>query len=109
MRQDIFAEPAIEIQRLTNQIQLLVGAQTGHLQRPVAAWIDAGCFVVVPEDARSHGCSIGGDECGARRRASRLLKNVGEAASARQKPVKKRSLRVVNEHLEPIFNAAMAT
>jgi hypothetical protein len=29
---------------------------------------------------------------------SRPLKNVGEAASARQKQAKKRSLRVVNEH-----------
>ena len=30
---------------------------------------------------------------------SRPLKNVGEAASARQKQAKKRNLRVVNEHL----------
>ncbi|WP_131183828.1 hypothetical protein [Stutzerimonas kirkiae] len=37
------------------------------------------------------------------------LKNVGEAASARQKQAKKRSLRIVNEHSEPVFNAAMAT
>jgi len=36
-------------------------------------------------------------------------KNVGEAASARQKQAKKRSLRAVNEHFEPVFNAAMAT
>src|SRR5690606_7644690 len=36
-------------------------------------------------------------------------KNVGEAASARRKQAKKRSLRVVNEHFEPVFNAAMAT
>jgi hypothetical protein len=40
---------------------------------------------------------------------NRLLKNVGEAASARQKQAKKRSLRAVNEHFEPVFNAAMAT
>jgi hypothetical protein len=56
---------------------------------------------------------------------SRPLKNVGddcmdaggrakqdaraEAASARQKQAKKQSLRVVNEHFEPVFNAAMAT
>src|SRR5690606_28473197 len=40
---------------------------------------------------------------------NRLLKNVGEAASARQKPAKKRSLHIVNEHFEPAFNAAMAT
>jgi len=37
------------------------------------------------------------------------LKNVGEAASARQKWPKKRSLHGVNEHFEAIFNAAMAT
>jgi hypothetical protein len=37
------------------------------------------------------------------------LKSVGEAASARQKQAKKRSLRVVNEHFEPVFNAAMTT
>jgi hypothetical protein len=41
--------------------------------------------------------------------ANRPLKNVGEAASARQKQAKKRSLRAVNEHFEPVFNAAMAT
>jgi hypothetical protein len=40
---------------------------------------------------------------------SKRLKNVGEAVSARQKQAKKRSLRVVNEHFEPAFNAAMAT
>ncbi|WP_248792316.1 hypothetical protein, partial [Escherichia coli] len=40
--------------------------------------------------------------------ANRPLKNVGEAASARQKQAKKRSLRAVNEHFEPVFNAAMA-
>ena len=40
---------------------------------------------------------------------SRLLKNVIEAASARQKSAKKRSLCVINEHFEPVFNAAMAT
>jgi hypothetical protein len=40
---------------------------------------------------------------------NRPLKNVGEAASARQKQAKKRSLRAVNEHFEPDFNAAMAT
>ena len=39
----------------------------------------------------------------------RPLQNVGEAVSARQKQAKKRSLRAVNEHFEPVFNAAMAT
>jgi len=38
-----------------------------------------------------------------------LLKNVIEAANARQKQVKKRSLCVINEHSEPVFNAAAAT
>ena len=37
------------------------------------------------------------------------MKNVGEAASARKKSAKKRSLHVVNEHCEPTFDAAMAT
>ena len=37
------------------------------------------------------------------------LKNVGEAASARQKQAKKRSLHAVNEHFEPVFNEALAT
>ena len=32
-----------------------------------------------------------------------------EAVSARQKQAKKRSLQVVNEHFEPVFNAAMTT
>jgi len=41
--------------------------------------------------------------------SSRSLKSVGEAASARQKQAKKRNLRGVNEHSEPVFNAAMAT
>jgi hypothetical protein len=36
---------------------------------------------------------------------SRPLKNVGEAAETRQKQAKKRSLRAVNEHFEPVFNA----
>lgn len=36
-------------------------------------------------------------------------KNVGEAVSGRQKQAKKRSLRVVNEHFEPVFNTAMTT
>jgi hypothetical protein len=40
---------------------------------------------------------------------TRPLKNVGEAASARRKQARTRSLRVVNEHSEPVFNAAMAT
>src|SRR3990167_7561942 len=34
-----------------------------------------------------------------------LLKNVGEAAETRQKQAKKRSLRAVNEHFEPVFRS----
>ena len=41
--------------------------------------------------------------------ANRPLKNVGEAAETRQKRPKKRSLRVVNEHFEAVFNAVSAT
>ena len=40
------------------------------------------------------------------------MKNVGEAANARQarqKLAKKRKPYVIHEHFEPIFNAAIAT
>ncbi|OQW41950.1 MAG: hypothetical protein A4S08_02170 [Proteobacteria bacterium SG_bin4] len=37
------------------------------------------------------------------------LKNVFEAADARQKQAKKRSLCLIDEHFEPVFNAAAAT
>jgi len=40
---------------------------------------------------------------------NRLLKNVIEAVDARQKQAKKRNLCVINEHFEPVFNAAAAT
>jgi hypothetical protein len=40
---------------------------------------------------------------------NRVSKNVAEAAGARQKQAKKRSLCVINEHFEPVFNAAPAT
>ncbi|OYT95585.1 MAG: hypothetical protein CFE49_11940, partial [Pseudomonas sp. PGPPP3] len=39
----------------------------------------------------------------------RPLKNVGEAGKTRQKRPKKRSLRVVNEHFEAVFNAVLST
>jgi hypothetical protein len=39
----------------------------------------------------------------------KLSENVIEADAARQKPAKKRSLQAVNEHFEPVFNAAAAT
>jgi hypothetical protein len=37
------------------------------------------------------------------------LKNVFEAADARQKQAKKRSLCLINEHFESVFNTAAAT
>jgi len=37
------------------------------------------------------------------------LKNVSEEVSARQKQAEKRSVRVVHEYFEAVFNAAMAT
>ncbi len=40
---------------------------------------------------------------------SRPLKNVFEAADARQKQAKKRSLYLINEHSESVFNTAAAT
>src|SRR3990167_10186530 len=40
---------------------------------------------------------------------NRPLKNVGEAGKTRQKRPKKRSLRVVNEHFEAVFNAVLPT
>ena len=41
--------------------------------------------------------------------ANRSLRNVFEAADARQKQAKKRSLYRINEHFEPVFNTAAAT
>ncbi len=41
--------------------------------------------------------------------ANRPLKNVFEAADTRQKQAKKRSLCVINEHFEPVFNTVAAT
>jgi len=40
---------------------------------------------------------------------NRPLKNVFEAADARQKQARKRSLCLINEHFEPVFNTAAAT
>ncbi|MNH26215.1 hypothetical protein D3C79_862520 [compost metagenome] len=55
VRQDIVAGAAIKTDRLVDLIELEVGAHSGHLQRPVAARVDTGGFVVVPENARGHG------------------------------------------------------
>jgi hypothetical protein len=40
---------------------------------------------------------------------NRPLKNVFEAADTRQKQAKKRSLCVINEHFETVFNTVAAT
>ncbi|MDR4651866.1 MAG: hypothetical protein MRJ52_05635 [Nitrosomonas sp.] len=40
---------------------------------------------------------------------NRVLKNVTETADARQKQARKRSLYPINEHFEPVFDAAAAT
>ncbi len=42
-------------------------------------------------------------------RFNRPLKNVFEVADARQKQAKKRSLCLINEHFESVFNTAAAT
>ncbi|RHW19706.1 hypothetical protein C2846_17230 [Pseudomonas jilinensis] len=42
-------------------------------------------------------------------RVEEPLKNVGEAGKTRQKQPKKRSLHVVNEHFEAVFNAVLPT
>ena len=41
--------------------------------------------------------------------SNRLLKNVFEAADTRQKQARKRSLCVINEYFEPVFNTVAAT
>jgi len=40
---------------------------------------------------------------------NRPLKNVFEAVETRKKQAKKRSLCVINEHFEPVFNRITAT
>lgn len=47
--------------------------------------------------------------CYRRISTNRLLKNIFEAASARQKQLKKQSLCLLNAHFELVFNAAAAT
>nr|WP_298114737.1 di-heme oxidoredictase family protein [uncultured Pseudomonas sp.] len=62
---------------------------------------------LVPQD----NCSASQSACRAAPNGgdSRPLENVGEAAETRQKQARKRSLRAVNEHSEPVFNAVSAT
>ena len=40
---------------------------------------------------------------------NRPLRNVFEAVDTRQKQPKKRSLCIINEHFEPVFNTVAAT
>ncbi len=54
VRQDIVAGPAEQIDRRFDFIEVQIRAHPGHLQRPVAARIDTGGFVVVPENG-AHG------------------------------------------------------
>src|SRR3990167_742288 len=54
---------------------------------------------------RSRATQSGAPERG----ANRPLKNVGEAGKTRQKQARKHSLRAVNEHSEPVFNAVLPT
>ena len=44
-----------------------------------------------------------------RQQAKEALIYVGEAVSTRQKQAKKRSLCLITEHFEPVFNAVMTT
>ncbi|MNO07619.1 hypothetical protein D3C81_2298960 [compost metagenome] len=50
MRQDVFAGLTIEVDRLVDLVERMVGANSGHLQWAVVSRIDASGFVVVPED-----------------------------------------------------------
>src|SRR5262245_57977308 len=56
MRQDVIARPAVQIEGLADLVERLVGAYARDLQGPVAARIDSGGFVVIPEDAGVHRC-----------------------------------------------------
>ncbi|MNM96172.1 hypothetical protein D3C81_1086400 [compost metagenome] len=53
--QDVVAGLAIEVDRRLDLVEVKVGAHPGDLQGPVVARVDAGGFVVVPENAGAHG------------------------------------------------------
>ncbi|MCY1377670.1 hypothetical protein D9M69_652540 [compost metagenome] len=55
MRQDVVAGLTVDVQRHADFIEFFVGTNSGDLQRAVAARIDTGGFVVVPEQAGGHG------------------------------------------------------
>jgi hypothetical protein len=51
MGQDVIAWLTVDIKWLGDFVERLVGANPGHLQRTVAARVNAGGFVVVPKKA----------------------------------------------------------
>jgi len=55
MGKDVVAGSTVDVQRLADFLERLVGADTGNLQGAVAAGRYACGFEVVPEDAWSHG------------------------------------------------------
>jgi hypothetical protein len=55
MRQDVVAGLAVQIDRLGDFVELIVGTDARHLKRAIVTRIDPGGFVVVPENAGSHG------------------------------------------------------
>ena len=63
VRQDVVTGPAIEVQRLTDLVKCFVRANASHLQWAVTARVDAGGFIVVPEDAGVHCFSLPASEC----------------------------------------------
>jgi hypothetical protein len=61
--------------------------------------------LTAPYDAKVRS-TANADKAIKKRRIDRLCENVPSDGYARQKQAKKRSLRAVNEHFEPVFNAA---
>ncbi len=55
VRQDVVRRSAIKADWFVDFVEVEVSAQAGHLQRPIAARVDAGGFIVVPENAGGHG------------------------------------------------------
>src|SRR5690606_38029577 len=53
VRKDVVAGPTVDVQRLADLVQRLVGADPRHLQRTITTRIDTGGLVVVPEGAGS--------------------------------------------------------
>ena len=68
VRKDVVAWQAVQIERLVNLVQFKVSANAGDLYWPVTTRIDAGGFVVVPEDS-GHGVFLNSRPCKSRRSA----------------------------------------